>query len=211
MAVVETVIISIDDSALAMLLEVRDQEPDAPDLGLVVSITSVDEDKFTYEMAFMRIDDVAPDDRVATNTVLPIIVPAGDVENLRGATLRVSNNLLQPGLTMDNPNSPSPTINTEGVAPDLTGSVAEQVVAVVNQTINPAIAAHGGFVEAVAVENQTAYVRLGGGCQGCSMAPVTLSQGIESTITQMVPEVAKVVDVTDHAEGANPYYEQAKK
>ena len=211
MAVLGAMIISVDEKALAMLLEVRDRESDAPDLGLVVSITGVDGDKFTYEMAFMRIEDAAPDDHVAADGVLPIIVPAGDVETLRGATLRMSTNLLQPGLTIDNPNSPSPTISTDGVAPDLTGTVAEQVVAVVNQAINPAIAAHGGFVEVVAVEDQTAYVRLGGGCQGCSMAPVTLSQGIESTITQMVPEVAKVVDVTDHAEGTNPYYEQAKK
>ena len=211
MAVPETAMISIEEKALSMLLEVRDREPDAPDLGLVVSVTGVDGDEFTYEMAFMRIEDAAPNDSVSTDGILPIILQAGDVENLRGATLRMSTNLLQPGLTIDNPNSPSPAINTAGVTPDLTGTVAERVVAVVDQAINPAIAAHGGFVEVVAVEDRTAYVRLGGGCQGCGMASVTLSQGIESTITQTVPEVVKVVDVTDHAEGTNPYYEQAKK
>jgi Fe/S biogenesis protein NfuA len=63
----------------------------------------------------------------------------------------------------------------------------------------------------VAVEEDTAYVRLGGGCVGCGMATVTLSQGIEVAITDAVPEVMRVVDVTDHASGTNPYYEPAKK
>lgn len=211
MTVLDTTIVSVDETARTMLLEVRDREPDAPDLGIVVGITGVDGDKFTYEMAFMRVDGAAPGDHVAIDGVLPVIVPAGDIEMLRGATLRMSDNLLEPGLEMDNPNSPSPTIDSAAVSPELTGSVAEQVVAVVNQAINPSIAAHGGFVEVVAVEDGTAYVRLGGGCQGCGMAPVTLSQGIESTITKMVPEVVRVVDVTNHAEGTNPYYEQAKK
>ncbi len=206
----EGTIINVDDKALAMLMEVRDREPDAPSLGLAVRVSGVSEGAFTYEMALMRIEDAAPGDHVATGE-LPIIVPASDLETLRGATLRMSTNLLQPGLAIDNPNSPSPAITTEAMTQELSGTLAEKVVSVVNQAINPAIAAHGGFVEVVAVENQTAYVRLGGGCQGCGMAPVTLSQGIETTITQMVPEVVKVVDVTDHAEGANPYYEQAKK
>jgi Fe/S biogenesis protein NfuA len=94
---------------------------------------------------------------------------------------------------------------------DLSGPVAEQVVQVIDTLINPAIAAHGGMAEVVAVEDNTVYVRLGGGCQGCGMAAVTLSQGIEETIRSNVPEITKVVDVTDHAEGTNPYYEQAKK
>jgi Fe/S biogenesis protein NfuA len=211
MPVQESTIVSIDEKALAMLLGVRDREPDASDLGLVVGITGVDGDRFTYEMSFMRIDQAAPDDHVATDGELPIIASAGDVETLRGATLMMSRNLLEPGLVIDNPNSPSPTISTEGAAPDLSGSIAEQVVTVVREVINPAIASHGGFIEVAAVEPPTVYVRLGGGCQGCGMASVTLSQGIESTVTQMVPEISKVVDVTDHQGGTNPYYEQAKK
>ena len=207
----ETPLVSIDQKALSMLLEVRDREVDAPHLGLVIGVSGVEGDRFTYEMALMRLEDAAAGDHVVTDGVLPVIVPAGDVENLRGATIQMSRDLLKPGLTIENPNSPSPLVNAAGPPPELTGTVAERVVTVVDQAINPAIASHGGFVEVVAVEDQAAYVRLGGGCQGCGMASVTLSQGIESTITQMVPEVLKVVDVTDHAQGENPYYEQAKK
>ena len=77
--------------------------------------------------------------------------------------------------------------------------------------VNPSIAAHGGHAELVAIEGATAYLRLGGGCQGCGMATVTLSQGIEVAITEAVPEIKAIVDVTDHASGRNPYFEPAKK
>jgi Fe/S biogenesis protein NfuA len=94
---------------------------------------------------------------------------------------------------------------------DLTGEVAQRVLQVLDQQINPAIAAHGGHADLVAVEDSVAYLRLGGGCQGCGLAAVTLSQGIEVAILDAVPEITKVVDVTDHASGANPYFESAKK
>jgi len=68
-----------------------------------------------------------------------------------------------------------------------------------------------GHAELVGVEEGTAYLRLSGGCQGCSMATVTLGQGIEVAIKELVPEITKVLDVTDHASGTNPYFEAAKK
>ena len=84
-------------------------------------------------------------------------------------------------------------------------------VQVLEEQINPAIASHGGYAKLVAVESSIAYLRLGGGCQGCGMAAVTLSQGVEAEILDAVPEISEVVDVTDHASGTNPYYEAAKK
>jgi len=203
--------ITIEEQAKAMILEVREREPDGENLGLVLSIGGVDGTSFRYNVALMRIEDAAPDDHIVDHGDLSIVVPAADLENLRGATIKMSANLLQPGLVLDNPNSPSPQILGRGEPADLSGSVAERVVEVVNTMINPAIAAHGGRADVIAVEESTVYVRLGGGCQGCGLAAVTLSQGIESTLTQMVPEIVKVIDVTDHAEGSNPYYEQSKK
>ena len=204
-------ILDVDDRARKMLLEVRDREPDAEDLGLVLRISGIDGSAFSYEMAFMRTDDAGPADIVEVHGDLALIIPKGDIDNLRGANLTMSRDLLNPGLTIQNPNGPSPRILGDGEAPELTGSVAEQAVQVMTDVINPAIASHGGFGEVVAVEEGTVYVRLGGGCVGCGMANVTLSQGIETTLHQMVPEIDKVVDVTDHASGENPYYEAAKK
>lgn len=208
---VKDVVVSIDPQALEMIRGVRERELDAEDLGLVIGISGIDGEAFTYEMALMRLEDAPPEDHIDVHDGFPIIVASEDIENLRGATITMSRNMLQPGMTIDNPNSPSPRIAMEGPLPELTGPVAERVGEVVSTLINPAIASHGGFVDVVAVEDATAYVRLGGGCQGCGMASVTLSQGIETTITQNVPEITKVVDVTDHASGENPYYEQSKK
>jgi Fe/S biogenesis protein NfuA len=89
--------------------------------------------------------------------------------------------------------------------------IARRVTAVLDRDVNPSIASHGGHAELAGIEGATAYLRLGGGCQGCGMATVTLSQGIEVAITQAVSEITRVVDVTDHASGTNPYFEQAKK
>ena len=85
------------------------------------------------------------------------------------------------------------------------------MLAVLENDINPAIAAHGGYAELVAVEGDIAYVRMGGGCQGCGLAAVTLSEGIEVAILDSIPEITQVIDTTDHASGENPYYEAAKK
>jgi Fe/S biogenesis protein NfuA len=211
MPLIDSPIVSIDDAALPMLLDVRSREEDAQDLGLVISIAGVGDGDFKYGTVFMRVDAAGEDDLVYDDGSLPVIVSSADSANLAGAILTTSKNLLKPGLTIENPNSPSPAITTGIAQGDLSGSVAEKVVQVVNEAINPSIASHGGRADVVAVEDSTVYIRLGGGCQGCGMASVTLSQGIESTITDLVPEVTKVIDVTDHAQGQNPYYEQSKK
>jgi Fe-S cluster biogenesis protein NfuA len=77
--------------------------------------------------------------------------------------------------------------------------------------INPAIARHGGFVELLDVQDGVVMLRMGGGCQGCGMADVTLRQGIETALRKQVPEVAGIVDITDHSAGTNPYVTASKK
>jgi Fe-S cluster biogenesis protein NfuA len=88
--------------------------------------------------------------------------------------------------------------------------IKKKVQAVFDKEINPAIAMHGGFVELIDVKGNEVFIRMGGGCQGCGMADVTLKQGIEKSIRQMVPEVGAIMDTTDHAAGRNPYYQPAK-
>ena len=76
--------------------------------------------------------------------------------------------------------------------------------------INPAVAMHGGYIALVDVDEDTVYIRLEGGCQGCGMADVTLKQGVEVEIKRAVPDIAHVLDVTDHEGGDNPYYQPSK-
>ncbi len=87
----------------------------------------------------------------------------------------------------------------------------DKVADVFEHRINPMVAGHGGHVDLIDVQDGVVMLRLGGGCQGCGMADVTLRQGIETTLHQLVPEVQGVMDVTDHSSGANPYFASAKK
>jgi Fe/S biogenesis protein NfuA len=174
-------------------------------------------------------------DLVQNEGDLPIVVAADSIEKLRGATIDWREDPPRSGFIVVNPNKPprplalpvlpmslpadpggAPGRRTPQAAPpappgNLDSDLARQVIAVLERDVNPSIAAHGGHAELVAVEGSTAYLRLGGGCQGCGMATVTLSQGIEVAITEAVPQIAAIVDVTDHASGRNPYFEPAKK
>jgi Fe-S cluster biogenesis protein NfuA len=76
------------------------------------------------------------------------------------------------------------------------------------QHINPALANHGGFARLVRIEDRDVYLEMGGGCQGCAASQATLRQGIETAIRQVAPQVRDVVDVTNHAAGANPYFKE---
>jgi Fe/S biogenesis protein NfuA len=79
-----------------------------------------------------------------------------------------------------------------------------------DREINPAVASHGGYVELIDVKKNNVYIRLGGGCQGCGAADVTLKQGIEKAIRGLAPSVGEILYTTDHAEGRNPYDSPAK-
>lgn len=91
------------------------------------------------------------------------------------------------------------------------GAIRAKVEAVLRNEINPGIASHGGFIELLDVQGSTVYIRMGGGCQGCGMASVTLKQGVERAIRAEVPEVGAILDTTDHAAGTNPFYAPSAK
>jgi Fe-S cluster biogenesis protein NfuA len=85
-----------------------------------------------------------------------------------------------------------------------------KVQRVLDTQINPGVAGHGGLVSLLDVRGNAIYIKMGGGCQGCGMASVTLKQGIEQSIRHHVPEVGDIFDTTDHASGQNPYYSPSK-
>ena len=94
---------------------------------------------------------------------------------------------------------------------EISGSVEEQIRHVLDEEVNPMVASHGGVVSLLEVKDQNAYLEFGGGCQGCGMIDVTLKQGVEVMIKAQIPEIEAIYDVTDHAEGTNPYYQPSAK
>lgn len=103
-------------------------------------------------------------------------------------------------LTIRAPNSRMPKITEHS-------SVEDKINYVLFNEINPGLAAHGGNVSLVEInKNNMAVLRFGGGCQGCSAVDMTLKQGVEKTLTERVPELAGVQDVTDHTDKSQAFY-----
>lgn len=80
------------------------------------------------------------------------------------------------------------------------------VETLLNQQVNPAVAAHGGHISADKVEDGAVYLRMSGGCQGCAASAATLREGVERMLRAALPQIDRIVDVTDHAAGENPFY-----
>lgn len=203
-------VLEVTPAARAVVFEARAEEADAESLALWVEVTGVQGTTFTYDIYFQALADAATTDAVSEQDGLPVVVPEASTTRLRGARLDFSEEG-EGGLVIMNPNAPPPV---EAVVPEgaeLTSELALRIMSVLDAQVNPSIAMHGGFAELVGVEAGTAYLQLSGGCQGCGLAKVTLSQGIEVALRDAVPELVSVVDVTDHASGSNPYFEAAKK
>jgi len=216
------IILSVTDAALAKVLEIRKQENTSETLALRVEITGTSGADFAYDLTFDPVSEAPADARVYQVTSsaeadsdegddlqptelpdLSIMIPAGSVENLTGATLDLPSNPMQGGLVIRNPNKPD---LLGGQDLELSGPLAEKLQQLLDRHIYPSLAAHGGFASLVKVEVTVVYISMGGGCLGCAMSAATLREGITAMISQALPEVTQVIDVTDHDAGENPYY-----
>ncbi len=202
-------VLSVSRDAVDMIISLRDQEPGDQEYGLSIEVSGIRGAQFQYDLSFVPVEDQTDHQVREDHEGLAILIPHHDVEKLSGASLE----LTPQGLAMNNPNTPQSPTMAAGTEPrgDLTGPLAEKISVVLTENINPAIAMHGGMAELVSVDGTVAFLRLAGGCQGCGMAQVTLKQGIERILRESLPEITEVVDVTDHAAGADPYYESSKK
>jgi len=199
-------IITITDAAMAKLLELRADETDAELLGLRLAIASAPGEDFRYDLSFDEYLKAAFTDEVRTHdgpdgAAIKIIVPGENVELLQDATLDFTETQ---GLVIRNPNRPeAPTI--EGLTRD--DALSAEIEALVSSEVNPALAAHGGFVTYVGHDGEgTAYMTMGGGCHGCSMSKMTMLDGVQTMLSEAIPAVQRVKDLTDHTTGENPYY-----
>ena len=109
------------------------------------------------------------------------------------------------GFSVDTPKPKRPAA-MPSANPGVNGPLADRVQMILDTLVNPRIAAHGGAVELVDASDDTIWVRMSGGCQGCSASAATLRMGVERMLKDEVPEVREVIDLTDHAAGVNPYY-----
>ena len=201
-----TPIVTITDAALAKLLELRADEPDADQLGLRLAVVSGPGEEFRYDLSFDEYLKAAFTDEVRTHTgsdgaTIKVVIPADSAELLHDATLDYTDTQ---GLVIRNPNKPEmPSV--EGLVRG--DELSAKIEVLVDQEVNPALAAHGGFVTFMGHDSEgTVYMTMGGGCHGCSMSKVTMLEGVQTMLSEALPEVERVRDLTDHAAGSNPYY-----
>jgi Fe/S biogenesis protein NfuA len=155
-----------------------------------------------YALSFVEPGNEHPADKVIEFEGFKVYVDPQSEPLVEGATVDFVHGLNESGFKITNPKTAAP--------PKPAGPVVEKVQQILDSQINPNIAMHGGHVSLVDVKDNVAYLRFGGGCQGCGMVDVTLKQGVEVMIKEAVPEIKEVMDVTDHAGGKNPYYQPAK-
>jgi Fe/S biogenesis protein NfuA len=198
-------VLTVTEPAQEKILELRAQEDEPDTLGLRIEVTGVRGPEYTYDLTFdpLADADVEAGDVIEKQGDLAVIIPADSTDALKGATLDLPSTAGQAGLVLRNPNRPDPL---SGAHLELSGTTAEKVQQLLDQQINPSLAMHGGFAGLDRVEDDTVYVTMGGGCQGCAVSAMTLREGIARSIQETIPEVKEVVDVTDHALGENPFY-----
>ncbi|MEI7617003.1 MAG: NifU family protein [Actinomycetota bacterium] len=194
-------IISVTSAAHTQIIQMRDDEPETDRLGLRLEIISDPGAEFRYDLSFEITTKAAFTDEVRTHDGLKVIIPAKDIEQLKGATLDFTDSQ---GLVIRNPNKPLvPSI--EGLVRD--DALSAEIEAIISAEVNPALAAHGGFVTFVGHDEAgTAFLTMGGGCHGCSMSRMTMLDGVQTMIVEQIEGIDQVKDMTDHTSGENPYY-----
>lgn len=186
--------VSITDKARDEILH-HMKEDGRADLAARLAVVGKSSAGFQYSFDFIEPHERGADDLIVESGQLLLHIDPTSAEQLQGSTIDfVTNQWGQSQFQVDNPN------------PIWTDKTSILVQELIDTQINPSIASHGGFIELLEVREDTAFIKMGGGCQGCGMADVTLKQGIETAIVDTIPQIAKVVDTTDHANGTNPYY-----
>jgi Fe/S biogenesis protein NfuA len=192
--------IKLSNQAIEKLTEVVRGHPDA--VGLRLEITGRMGGEFEHRLTVVeKGEEVADAIKVTVlGLAVPVFVEGRSAAYLDGVKIHYeSKGPDRSGLEFSNPN------------PLWREPIETMLQQIIDTELNPAIAAHGGYINLFGVEGDTAYIEMGGGCVGCGMVDVTLKQGIEASIIGVVPGIERVVDQTDHASGTNPYYAPEKK
>ncbi len=191
--------ITFTDAAYSKLSEILDNHPN-PVAGLKLQIAERSEGQFKHLLSM--VEDGAQnetDAAIETADGITVFVPPHDVAYMDGLVIDFVQDEQGARLEFRNPN------------PIWLDQREFELQELFDRHINPQIAAHGGVLSLLGVRENKAFVQFGGGCVGCGMINVTLRQGVEVAVREMIPSIEEIVDITDHASGENPFYTPAKK
>jgi Fe/S biogenesis protein NfuA len=159
----------------------------------------------TFDLTLVDASERREDEREVDMGNFAVFVKESDSGTLDGATVDYVERVNESGFEVRPAAGAIPEPQWSGDKGEPTGEIADRVRQVLDSQVNPAIAAHGGMISLVDVEDMDIYVSMSGGCQGCALSRMTLRQGVERMLREAVPELTAVHDVTDHASGENPY------
>jgi Fe/S biogenesis protein NfuA len=155
----------------------------------------------TFDLTLVGLAEKTAEEKVVDGGGFTVLIRSADSAMLEGATVDYVERVNESGFEVRPAGARRPG-KPSGIP---TGPIADRVRSVLETQVNPAIAAHGGMISLVDVEETDVYVEMSGGCQGCALSRMTLKQGVERMLREAVPELTAVHDVTDHASGDNPY------
>ena len=154
-----------------------------------------------FDLTLVGTDERESDDQEEDVGGFSILVKQSLVSQLDGATVDYVDRINESGFEVRTLGSNEPKKSQDPPQ----GQIAERVREVLEVQVNPAIAAHGGMISLVNVEETDIFVEMSGGCQGCALSTATLRQGVERMLREAIPELTGVHDITDHSSGENPY------
>ena len=188
--------LEVTDSAIAKISSVIESEEMPLDKTLFrLKISGQNSTEFEYQMGLeFREDEYTTAQSFFNLDKFDMIIDEKSLNFLNGSTIDYKTELNSEGFVIDNPNVPQ------------LSEIVQKITALLDSTVNPQIASHGGRVEVVRVEGEVLYITMHGGCQGCSSSKYTLQYGVEQQIFSQFPEITRIDDLTEHEEGENPYY-----
>lgn len=189
--------ITVTDSAQTYLAELLGKQDDDV-LGIRMFVTSPGTAKAETCIAYCREEDQKDDDEIIQYNGFKAYFENRSIAFLDEAFVDYSSEKFGGQLTIKAPNSKMAKVGDDSPLED-------RINYVLYSEVNPSLAAHGGEVSLVEIDDNIAILQFGGGCQGCGMVDATLKGGVETTLLERIPELTGVRDITDHSNRENAF------
>jgi Fe/S biogenesis protein NfuA len=187
--------ITITRSAQKQLSQYLDQAGSS--IGLRLVISGEIPGAYQPELILMQEGDASKDDSLIQYGNLTIYIDSESAPKAQDLKIDTLSTVYGPRLKFEFP------------CPQWDDPIADRLQKLIDARINPGLISHGGYISLLDVKDGIAEIYMGGGCHGCGLSSQTMAEVIEVLIKQEIPEIHTVLDRTDHATGASPYYQSA--
>ena len=191
--------IKITKSAEGYLVELLEKQ-ESDTIGVKVFVSDPGSPRAETCIAYCKNDDDISEYEIREDLSFKLYLEKKSLSFIEDSVVDYSPDKFGGTLTIKAPNAKVPSVSEDA-------TLEERVNYLLYTEINPSLASHGGEVSLVEImDEETAVLQFGGGCQGCGMVDVTLKDGVEKALIEGIPELKGITDVTDHSYKENAYY-----